>query len=176
MVKVLTRNSSPPRDAEGVEASGVDAVKGAVLEVALPSDDEIAVGVHRHARFDLDVRGGGSDAELAPLRDAGGVVASGDDVQVGTVRAVAGPGDDEIAVGVQRHARLELKARGESVDAEFASLRRAAGVVALGVDAVAVAVLNAAGPDDDEVSVGVHRHFRVRLVAAGEGVDEEFVP
>jgi len=51
------------RSSRGVVALGIDAVVG-VLAVALPRDDEIAVGVHRRGGKDLAVSGVGVDAEL----------------------------------------------------------------------------------------------------------------
>ena len=46
--------------------------------------------------------------ELAGLRRAGGVEALDEDTAAAAVLAVAGPGDDEVAVGVEGHGRGRL--------------------------------------------------------------------
>ena len=96
---VLTRISLPMRLALDVEAPGVDAVAVAVLAVAGPSDDEVAVGVHRHGGLVLHVLRNLVHAELIADRHAELVVDAG--VDAGVVgRPLAGPDDDEVAVGV----------------------------------------------------------------------------
>src|SRR5262249_44261751 len=62
---------------------------------------------------------------------------------------------------------------GGGVDAELATQSCPRGVVALGVDAPAVAVLAVARPGDGEHAGGMHRDGRRGLVAGGGTVDEE---
>ena len=73
------------------EAAGEDAVARAVLAVALPGDDEVAVGVHRHRRDALVVRGVGVDLELAGQRSARAREAAGEDAVVRAVLAERWP-------------------------------------------------------------------------------------
>src|SRR5207247_1722096 len=145
----------------GSVALRVDAIAGAVLVVARPGDDEVALGVGRDRGLTA-ADGQGVDAELAALRHAGGVVAMGVD---------AFPGDDDVPFGVGRNGGVE--AGGGGVDAELPALRNVRGVVALGIDAIAEAVLVPATPRDHEVPVGVGCNRWVALVAGGEGVHAE---
>ena len=89
------------------------------------------------------------------------------------ILVVALPGDDEIPVGVHRRRRVLLSVRRIRVHAELGALRDAGGVVTLGVDAVAAAILGVALPGDDEIAVGVHRRRRFKLIARRKGVDEK---
>src|SRR5262249_41624870 len=81
----IERNRSPmlPAGGERVDAelaplsrSGqvialrVDAIAGAVLGIALPDDDEVALSIHRNRGHPLIAGGVGVDPELAILRDA----------------------------------------------------------------------------------------------------------
>ena len=60
-----------------------------------------------------------------------------------------------------------------AVDHQLGAERRAGAIVALGPDAVAVAVLIAALPDDDRLALRVDAGGRVGLVAGGVTVDLE---
>src|SRR5207237_1101931 len=111
----------------------------------------------------------GVDAKLAALRYAGRVVALGVDAGVAAVLEEALPDDDEVPGGVHGHGRLLLVVRGVGVDAKLDALRRAVGAVALGVDAVAAAVLTGTGPDDNIIPGRVHCDVRVALTKSGLG-------
>src|SRR5207247_603558 len=80
------------------------------------------------------------------------------DVPVVAVLGEALPRDHEVSVGVGGHGRLALVKGGGGVDAELRALCHPGGVVALGIDAVARAVLVRVLPRHDEVSVGVAGH------------------
>src|SRR5205823_3837667 len=125
----------------------------------------------------LVARGGGVDEELAVVGDAAGGEDLPVDAPAAAVLAVARPGDEEVAAGVHRHGRVDLVAGRGGVDEELAALGHPGGVVALRVDAHAVAVLTGAGPGHGEVAVDrVDRHGGVALVAGSEGVDAELTP
>src|SRR5207248_492627 len=95
---------------------------------------------------------------------------------VTAVLAEALPGDDEVAGRAQGHRRHGLVAGGKGVDPELAAHRRAGGVVALGVDAVAAEVLAVALPGHDVIAGRVRRDRRQTLFAGGDGVDARFRP
>src|SRR5262249_54576236 len=90
--------------------------------------------------------------EFAPLRQAGCVVALGINAQVAAVLRVAGPGNHEIAVGIQGHAGVPLNAGRVGIDAELAPLRHARRVVTLRIDAIVAAVLAVADPGNPDVA------------------------
>ena len=119
------------------------------------------------------LRGVGVDLELGSLGHAGGVITLGIDAVAAAVLAVALPGDDEVAGGIHGHLGKSLIAGGVGVDLEFAALGHAGRVVALGVDAVAAAILAIALPGDDEVAGGIHGHAGEFLIAGGVRVDLE---
>ena len=98
------------RVAVGVIALGVDAVgDGLILVEALPGDDEVAGGIHRHGGNCLMARHMGVDLELPSHGVAVGVIALGVDAEAGgRILAETLPGDDEVAGGVHRHGRLCL--------------------------------------------------------------------
>ncbi len=73
---------------------------------------------------------------------------------------VAGPGDDEVAIGLHRDGRSELKAETVSVHPKLDAETHARVVEALGEDVRVVGVLVVAAPDDDEGAVAVPRHRR----------------
>src|SRR4051794_3647668 len=79
---------------------GVDAEARAVLTVALPRDDEIAVRAGGDVGLALDPRRVGVDLELAVDRYAGRVVPLGEDALAGAVLAVAQPGEDQTSRAV----------------------------------------------------------------------------
>src|SRR5262249_11267985 len=144
-------------------ALGEDTPAAAVLVVALPGDEEIAGGVHRDGGVHLVVLGGGADAELAALGHTRGIVALGVNAPAVAVLLLALPGNDEIAAGVHCDSRVELVMVGGGVNAELAADRVAGGVVALGVDTPAVAVLVLARPDHHEISGRICRNGVARL-------------
>jgi len=97
-------------------------------------------------------------------------------VRIRATRAEALPHDHEVAVGVQRHRRVALLARGVGVDLELAARRAARRGVALPLDAVEArirAARSAAVPRHHEIAVIVHRHRRAALAIRGVGVDLE---
>src|SRR5262249_31113820 len=71
-----------------VIALSVDAPAAAVLAVARPGDHVVAVAVHRDPRALLVAGGGGVNAGLAPLGDAGRVVALGVDAPAAAILTV----------------------------------------------------------------------------------------
>ncbi len=160
-------------DAGGGEAAGEDATVRAVLGVALPRDDEVAVGVERHGESVLLVRGVARDLELGGKGRPGGGEAAGEDAKVRAVLAVALPGDDEVAIGVEGHGESVLVVRGIARDLELGSKRDAGGGEAAGEAAVVRTVLAVARPGDDEVAVGVEGHRGKVLVIRGVAVDLE---
>src|SRR5262249_24233113 len=89
------------------------------------------------------------------------------------VLAVALPDDREIAGRVGGGRRAALASSGKRVDTEFAALEGARGAVALGVDAVAGAVLGGALPGDHEIAGPAHRHRGRGLRAGRERVGAE---
>jgi hypothetical protein len=151
------------------------AVVRAVLALALPGNDEVAIARHGHRRAELVARGVVVDPELGRLGDAGGIEAPGED-------AIAEPSwlglyqaNDEVAVARACHGRVVLVARGIDVDLELGSLGDAGPVEAPGEDAKVGAVLVLALPGNDEVAVARHGHGRVVLVARAVDVDLELV-
>ena len=83
------------------------------------------------------------------------------------------PRDDEAAIGQRRHGWGHLVARRVCVDLEFRALRRAVRIVALAVDAIAVAVLARGCPRDDKANAGQARHRGPLLTALSGCVDAE---
>src|SRR5207249_118905 len=111
------------------------------------------------------------DEELVAVRDAGRVVMPGPDPRTVAVRAR--PGDEEVAVVIDRDARMLLVAGRGRVGPEFAALALGIVVKALAVGSPAASVLALAGPDNHEVAAIVHAHHGIALVAEGERVDPE---
>jgi hypothetical protein len=84
------------------------------------------------------------------------------------------PADHEAAARQRGDRRLVLAADHAPVDEELATELVTARIEALGIDAVAAAVVAAViGPHHDEAAVGKHRHVGVGLVGIGGGVDPE---
>src|SRR5262249_16018968 len=151
-------------------------VAAAVLEIALPRDDEVATWRDGDRRIELAVRGGGVDAKLTAHGHARRIVALGIDAVAATVLTVARPCDDEIT-GRPHRQRVKLLMAGRGrIDAELAALRPARRVVALGVNAARPAVLIRAGPGDDKVARRVHGDGGPHLVVGCGRVDEELAP
>src|SRR5205807_1943251 len=97
------------------------------------------------------------------------------DVPAGSVLAVGGPGDQEVAGGVHRDRGPDLVGGRGGVDLELVAPRVAGGVVAAGEDAPAAAVLAVARPGDEEAAIRIDGHGGQGLVAGGGGVDLELV-
>jgi len=151
----------------------IDALLVAVLFLALPDDHEVPGRIHRNRRLLLIVSGGRVDEELDALGDAVGVEALGIDATPVAVLFLALPDDHEVPGRIHRNRRLLLIVGGGRVDEELAALGDAARIEALRVDALPVAVLVHALPDDREVPRRIHRNRRLLLIGGGGGVDEE---
>jgi hypothetical protein len=90
------------RRARAREAPGEDTGIRALLCTALPGDDEVAVGVHRHCGQNLGPGGIGIDLKLAGQGSARAREAASENAIEVPVLAVAVPGDDEAAVDSRR--------------------------------------------------------------------------
>ena len=117
---MLTWNSPASASAGAREAAGEDAVSRAVLTVALPDDDEVAVGIRRHRGDVLVARGVGVDLELAGQGAPALVKRLGEDAVARAVLAEALPGDDEVAGAVRRDRGRYCVLDGVAVDLELA--------------------------------------------------------
>ena len=96
-------------------------------------------------------------------------------VVVRVVLGVTCPGDDEVAVGVHGDVRLVLPVERCLIDADRVCVQGVAdGVEPASVNAPATAVLEEAGPSDDEVAVAVHGDVRVHLIVEAVCVNAEF--
>ena len=98
--------------------------------------------------------GVGIDQELIAIGTAIGVVALG--VDAGIITMILAPGvprDQEAAVSQRADAGVVLLVIGVGIDLKFAAVRAAIGVVALGVDALPIAVLVYGLPGDQEAAV-----------------------
>ncbi len=153
----------------------VGAAAAAVVVVVVPGDRKTTAREGRHVGLVLAAGGALVDPELAARRGAGGVVALPVHAGAAAVLAVGAPHDDEAAALEGRHPGFVLAVRGGRIDPELAAGRAAVGVVALGLDAAAAAVLAVGAPYDDEAAVGGGRHVGLVLAAAGGGVDAELV-
>ena len=165
----------PDRGAVGAEALIGHAPTRAVAHAGGPGHREAAVGQRRDRGVELAGRKGGVDAELRADGGAGRVIALGEHARR-IVQSGAVPDHDESAVGQPCDHRVLLGAGGEGVDAELRPRQRAVGGVALGEDAIVVAVLVGRGPDRHPAAVGQPRHLGVDLLAGGVGVDAHLGP
>ena len=93
------------------------------MKVAVPCNDEIAVGVQRNRRSLLTSRRVRVHAKLAALPISGCVKTLRVDTRIVTVLPGALPRHDEIAIGVQRNVGEGLVPRRVRVNAEFVALR-----------------------------------------------------
>src|SRR5215212_11946410 len=75
-------------DAGAVVAAGVDAVAAGIVEITLPGDDEIAVGIHGDGRQKLRAGSMDVDVNFGALGSAGGIEALG--IDAGIVEAFLG--------------------------------------------------------------------------------------
>ena len=128
----------------------------------LPGHHPAAGGQRRHGRVELVARDGGVDAELGAHGAAVGGIALAEDAAAAAVLPFRAPGDEEAAVVQGRDDAVVLRTGGVGVDAEGRAQRVAAGVEALAVDAIAVAVGAVIRPCDDEAAA--HQAGDARVV------------
>ena len=155
--------------AGGVVALEIDvAVLGeaGVVIVGAPRHDEAAVGGGRDVGLELAVVGRAVHKEFAAQQRAVVGEALRIDARAAAVLSLGAPGDHVAAAGQRRYYRLGLPVRRIAVDLELGAHRHALGVEALGIDAIAPAVLTVRGPDGDVAAVGQARHLG-RLLRAG---------
>ncbi len=162
-------------DAGAIVALGVNPVARTVGPALVgPHHDEAAIGVGGDVRVVLVAAGRGIHAELGAKGGTGVAVTLRIDAVAAAILAIGIPGDHETA-GVGRHAGRPLIGTDVAVDAEFAALSHAAGVVALGIDPVAGAVrAGLIGPGHQKTAVGKAHDARIELMAGRGGIDPEF--
>src|SRR5439155_669952 len=178
LVAVLARVGRPvsARGDHGGEALAEDAIVAAVLEVALPDDDEVARRVRSDGGERLRIVRLRVDPELGALRYPAAAEALPEDAKAVTgALLVAVPHHGEVARRVGRHRGITLRARRVGVHLELGALRGAAAAVALAEDAkvVAAALLPGARPHDHEVARPVGGDGRVLLVVGRVSVHPE---
>ena len=155
-----------------VQAPSEDGVKGAVLQIAGPGDDEVAVAIGSDPGLKLIVGGVGVDLKLDPLGHASGVEPPQQHLPL---RAdVALPSHDEVAIVFDRDRGQALSGRGVGMDLELAAQSRPHRIESLPEDAVDGAWL--ARPHHDEAARRVVTDRRVALLAQGRAVDQELDP
>ncbi len=159
----------------------VDAHARTVLLIASPNGDIVAVAKVGQRRFRLPGPiGSGSravDLTIAVNRVAGRVVLAHVDVGVRSSHAptIVVEADDEAAGRQADDSRLVLASTAKLVDPKLRAVRRAVGVVTLGEDGGARAVLpSVIAPDDDEPAIRQHGNPRLVLIAHRRRVDAEF--
>jgi hypothetical protein len=145
-----------------VEHSALNAVGEAEVgldaSVALPDDEEAAVGAHGDTGLELIARRVGIDLVVVALRDASGVESFHLHAVAGTVRSSAAerlPDDHERTVAVHGRPRVALVLGRVGVHLKLAADGRAIGGEALAVYAAEARVRAAAAdtvPDHDEVT------------------------
>ncbi|EXI75073.1 MAG: hypothetical protein AW07_01307 [Candidatus Accumulibacter sp. SK-11] len=140
--------------AVGGVALGEGAIAAGIAVLVGPGDDKAAVDQAQRGGMGLVVVGEVGDPELAARCAAVGAVALRIDAAGGAVLTLAAPDDDEAAVGQAGHHRLGLLVAGVGVDLELGAHLHAIGVVALGEDAVATAILARRAPDH-HIAAGV---------------------
>ena len=146
-----------------------------VRVVAAEGDDEAAVRQAHHRRLVLAGEDAGIDAELAPHGHAIGAVDLRVHALARTVLAARTPHHHEATVGERGDLGFVLVALRVSVHLELGAERRALGVVALAIEAVATAVLRAiraphhhVAADVGALQTGHHRRdLIIRLVGVG---------
>src|SRR6185503_477492 len=127
----------PELPAQGRPRAGialrVDAETAAVLDLALPRNDEAAEGVAAHRGMELVEPEEGIDPELAAQRRARAGEPLGVDPPIEeAVLVVALPDDHEIAGGIRRDSGVPLVRGGVGVDPELPAQGCAGAGVALG--------------------------------------------
>src|SRR3990167_2725807 len=141
---------------------------------------EAPPGLHRRRRLRDRCRPttGVAGLEAVPEEAVVALGLNAPSASVGAARAIALPGDDEVARGVAGDGGIALGIRRVGVDLELATEGVSGGVVALGLSATAggVSVARAVAlPGDDEVARGVAGDGGKILVARRVGVDLELV-
>ncbi len=136
-------------------ALGVNAPVVSVLIIARPYDHKVAVGGHGDAGPELLLGDVCVDLKLAALCNTARIVALGVDSPIVAVLVLARPNNDEVAGIVHGHRRMQLIFHDSGIDAEFATLCRAGGVVSLRVNPPAVTVLIFARPDHNKIAVRI---------------------
>ena len=164
--------------ADGI-ARGVEHARPHIAAlVVAESDHETPAAQAHHAGLVLGAAGAQVGAKLAAGLGAVGVVALGEDAVRRTIGAgLVGPGDDVATVAQGAHGGLVLGAQRRGVDAELGADAAALGVVTLGKDALAAAVLHAADPGNDVAAVVAAlqpRHRGGVLAVRGPGVGLPF--
>ena len=91
----------PYRTAIAIVSLSIDTKVTAVLEFTHPSDDKVAVGIHRGGGIALASSAGGIDLEFIARGSAIAVVSLSKDAQV--VLVGTHPGDDKVTVVAHRH-------------------------------------------------------------------------
>ncbi len=154
-------------------AAGVNAQAVAVLPETFPSDDHAAAGAEGDVGGVLKIIRKNVGLRFNPALDAGEQVIS---LKKNTVIVCieALPSGDECAVFSYADDRTLLVADGRRGNPKLLADLAADGAEALGVNAQAIAVLEDAFPDDDEVSRGVAGNAGISLRAGGKGVDRDF--
>ncbi|EXI75076.1 MAG: hypothetical protein AW07_01310 [Candidatus Accumulibacter sp. SK-11] len=162
------------RRAVVVEAAQIDIVIAAIGRIVGTPDGSEAAGIGAHRVVVLVVAGVARQGELTALGNAIHVITLAEHAPARSVIAgVVLPGDDEATVRQACHMGIVLAGTGEGRHAEFGAYGDAAGVVALGIDAVGIAnaVLAARGPHHHVTAIGQAGNFRVVLVVVAVGVD-----
>ena len=166
--------------------------EGAGVVVALEVDVEAAAarlagrphhreptGIAGHGIVVLGAGAGGVHQELPAHGQAIGVVALAVDAPAAGVVGAVLPGDDPAPAaraGEPGDMGVVLRAACGTVDTDLTAHRHAHGVVALHVDAVAVAILPRGGPHDDVAAVGQHPDLGLVLGVGVVGVDDFLAP
>ncbi|MCY1350843.1 hypothetical protein D9M68_526830 [compost metagenome] len=152
-----------------VIALGIDAVAAAILAVELPDDQPAAVGQGSDGGCGLVGVHGGIDRHLVADRVALAIVALG--VDAAAAAAEAAPGDQPTAVGQGSDGGHGLVGVRGDIDPRLAALRVALVVIALGINAVAAAVLVVGLPGDQPAAVGQGGDGGGELMVERGGVD-----
>src|SRR5258706_1281955 len=125
-----------------------DAV-GVIRAVALPGNQEVAVGLHADRRLILTIECGAVD-RAGGQWIAIGIEVADVDALVAAVLVVAGPGDDESAGAIDADGGFVLIIKSDDVCQDFAADGVAGAVIAAHIDAFFVSILIvAACPGDD---------------------------
>ena len=156
--------------AVGPIALAEDAPTVPVLAVAVPSDDEVAGGVHGHRRFELIATGVRAGAEFVSHPDAVSRETLPEDPVPRAILIAALPDRHEIAGVVDSRTGVRLVAVPIAVDHELVVGCRAIGEKLPSIYRGAIV------PTDDELPAVVHGHGRPVLVWSGGGTDPEFRP
>jgi hypothetical protein len=151
-----------------------DGVARGVEAALLPDDDEVPVIEPRQIGHpQIVAERSGLDAEIG-AEPCSAAVEAGRPDHLGDVgieeTEVVEPGDPEAAAPVARHRRRRLVVQGGSVDPDLRAVGVSRRVEALSEDAVAVAVLVGALPDDDELAARSSGDAGPHLITGSVGV------